>query len=167
MRSQRKTLWWVHEKICQVLFFTFIFFTVNNAHTVRFTLRTWHKPPIEGCKIAVGFLWLLLPGDYRVTDEALLAETTSYDPASFLWMLSLLLKDIISDFYWPHVLNPLMLRNFVFGLLWEVYMDYVNVVKSLNDLLVGHCTTKVQRRNRRKRDRRRRRRVEESIPLQF
>ena len=27
-------------------------------------------------KIAVCFLWLSLPGDYRVTDEALLAETT-------------------------------------------------------------------------------------------
>ena len=27
-------------------------------------------------KITVCFLWLLLPGDYRVTDEALLAETT-------------------------------------------------------------------------------------------
>ena len=27
-------------------------------------------------KIAVCFLWLLLPGDNRVTDEALLAETT-------------------------------------------------------------------------------------------
>ena len=27
-------------------------------------------------KIAVYFLWLSLPGDYRVTDEALLAETT-------------------------------------------------------------------------------------------
>ena len=26
--------------------------------------------------IAVCFLWLSLPGDYRVTDEALLAETT-------------------------------------------------------------------------------------------
>ena len=26
-------------------------------------------------KIAVFFLWLLLPDDYRVTDEALLAET--------------------------------------------------------------------------------------------
>ena len=26
--------------------------------------------------IAVSFLWLSLPGDYRVTDEALLAETT-------------------------------------------------------------------------------------------
>ena len=25
---------------------------------------------------AVCFLWLSLPGDYRVTDEALLAETT-------------------------------------------------------------------------------------------
>ena len=27
-------------------------------------------------KIAVYFLWLSLPDDYRVTDEALLAETT-------------------------------------------------------------------------------------------
>ena len=27
-------------------------------------------------KIGVCFLWLSLPGDYRVTDEALLAETT-------------------------------------------------------------------------------------------
>ena len=40
-----------------------------------------------------------LPGDCRVTDEALLAETTLYDPLSFLWMFSLLLKDLISDFY--------------------------------------------------------------------
>ena len=35
-------------------------------------------------KIAVYFLWLSLPGDCRVTDEALLAETTLYDPPSFL-----------------------------------------------------------------------------------
>ena len=35
-------------------------------------------------KIAVCFLWLSLPGDFRVTDEALLAETTEYDPPSFL-----------------------------------------------------------------------------------
>ena len=27
-------------------------------------------------KIVVGYLWLSLPGHYRVTDEALLAETT-------------------------------------------------------------------------------------------
>ena len=31
---------------------------------------------IEIRKIAVCFLWLSLPGDCRVTDEALLAETT-------------------------------------------------------------------------------------------
>ena len=30
----------------------------------------------EISKIAVCFLWLSLPGNYRVTDEALLAETT-------------------------------------------------------------------------------------------
>ena len=38
-------------------------------------------PSKESClfqirKIAVSFLWLSLPGHYRVTDEALLAETT-------------------------------------------------------------------------------------------
>ena len=38
----------------------------------------------EICKIAVCFLWLLLLGHYRVTDEALLAETTKYDPSFFL-----------------------------------------------------------------------------------
>ena len=31
---------------------------------------------IEIRRIAVCFLWLSLPGDYRVTDEALLADTT-------------------------------------------------------------------------------------------
>ena len=31
----------------------------------------------EICKIAVGFLWLSLPGDYRVTDEALLKDLIS------------------------------------------------------------------------------------------
>ena len=31
---------------------------------------------VEIRKIAVCFLWLSLPSDYRVTDEALLAETT-------------------------------------------------------------------------------------------
>ena len=36
----------------------------------------WVPGLFEICKIAVCFLWLSLPGDYRVTDEALLAETT-------------------------------------------------------------------------------------------
>ena len=41
------------------------------------TLRIWTKYYLEIRKIAVCFLWLLLPpGHYRVTDEALLAETT-------------------------------------------------------------------------------------------
>ena len=34
------------------------------------------KNGFEIRKIAVCFLWLSLPGDYRVIDEALLAETT-------------------------------------------------------------------------------------------
>ena len=36
----------------------------------------WIDCLFEIRKIAVCFLWLSLPGDYRVTDEALLAETT-------------------------------------------------------------------------------------------
>ena len=36
----------------------------------------WIDGLFEIRKIAVCFLWLSLPGDYRVTDEALLAETT-------------------------------------------------------------------------------------------
>ena len=40
-------------------------------------------------------------GWLQVTDEALSAETTWYDPPSFLWMFTLLLKDLISDFYFP------------------------------------------------------------------
>ena len=36
----------------------------------------WIDCLFEIRKIAVFFLWLSLPGDYRVTDEALLAETT-------------------------------------------------------------------------------------------
>ena len=35
-----------------------------------------NRLPIEIRKISVCFLWLSLPGHYRVTDEALLAETT-------------------------------------------------------------------------------------------
>ena len=45
----------------------FIFnFTAAGVYDCLFEIR----------KIAVCFLWLSLPGDYRVTDEALLAETT-------------------------------------------------------------------------------------------
>ena len=39
-------------------------------------ISLWIDFLFEICKIAVCFLWLSLPGDYRVTDEALLAETT-------------------------------------------------------------------------------------------
>ena len=55
-------------------------------------------------KIAVYFLWFSLPDHYRVTDEALLAETAWYDPSSFLWMFSVLLKELILDFdfWWKH-----------------------------------------------------------------
>ena len=39
-------------------------------------ISLWIDCLFEIRKIAVCFLWFLLPGDYRVTDEALLAETT-------------------------------------------------------------------------------------------
>ena len=39
-------------------------------------ISLWIDCLFEIRKIAVCFLWLLLPGDNRVTDEALLAETT-------------------------------------------------------------------------------------------
>ena len=39
-------------------------------------ISLWIDCLFEILKIAVCFPWLLLPDDYRVTDEALLAETT-------------------------------------------------------------------------------------------
>ena len=39
------------------------------------------------------FLWLSLHSHYKVTDEAFLAETSKYDPSTFLRMCSLLLKE--------------------------------------------------------------------------
>ena len=38
-------------------------------------ISLWIDCLFEIRKIAVCFFWLSLPGDYRVTDEALLAET--------------------------------------------------------------------------------------------
>ena len=38
-------------------------------------ISLWIDCLFEIRKIAVCFLWLSLPGDYRVTDEALLVET--------------------------------------------------------------------------------------------
>ena len=38
-------------------------------------ISLWIDCLFEIRKIAVCFLWLSLPGDYRVTDEALIAET--------------------------------------------------------------------------------------------
>ena len=39
-------------------------------------ISLWIDCLLEIRKIAVCFFWLSLPGDHRVTDEALLAETT-------------------------------------------------------------------------------------------
>ena len=43
---------------------------------ILFYISLWVDCLFEIRKIAVCFLWLSLPGDCRVTDEALLAETT-------------------------------------------------------------------------------------------
>ena len=64
-------------------------------------ISLWIDCLFEIRKIVACFLRVSFPAHYRVTDEALLAETTWYDPPPFLWMFSLLLKDLISDFYFP------------------------------------------------------------------
>ena len=43
--------------------------------TILIYISLWIDCLFEIRKIAVCFLWLSLPGDNRVTDEALLAET--------------------------------------------------------------------------------------------
>ena len=47
-----------------------------NLDPILIYISLWIDCLFEIRKIAVSFLWLSLPGDYRVTDEALLAETT-------------------------------------------------------------------------------------------
>ena len=49
-------------------------FGKNTNHNDYFSL--WIDCLFEIRKIEVCFLWLSFPGHYRVTDEALLAETT-------------------------------------------------------------------------------------------
>ena len=66
----------------------------NYLDTILIYISLWIDCLFEIRKIAVCFLWLSLPGHYRVTDEALLAETTQYDPSFLLWMFSLLLKEL-------------------------------------------------------------------------
>ena len=65
----------------------------SSTGTILINISLWIDCLFEIRKIAVCFLWLSLPSHYRVTDEALLAETTS----SFLWMFSLLLKEHIFE----------------------------------------------------------------------
>ena len=48
----------------------------NYVDTILIYIGLWIDCLFEIRKIAVCFLWLSLPGHYRVTDEALLAETT-------------------------------------------------------------------------------------------
>ena len=55
---------------------TFGFYQLFYLDPILIYISPWIDCPFEIRKIAVCFLWLSLPGDYRVTDEALLAETT-------------------------------------------------------------------------------------------
>ena len=48
----------------------------NYLDLILIYISLWIDCPFEIRKIAVCILWLSLPGHYRVTDEALLAETT-------------------------------------------------------------------------------------------
>ena len=48
----------------------------NYLNPILIYISLWIDCLFEIRKIAVCFLWFSLPGDYRVTDEALLAETT-------------------------------------------------------------------------------------------
>ena len=48
----------------------------NYLDNILIYISLWIDYLFEILKIAVCFLWLSLPGNYRVTDEALLAETT-------------------------------------------------------------------------------------------
>ena len=48
----------------------------NYVDLILIYISLWIDWLFEIRKIAVCFLWLSLPGHYRATDEALLAETT-------------------------------------------------------------------------------------------
>ena len=70
----------------------------NYLDLILIYISLWIDCLFEIRKIAACFIWISLPGHYRVTDEALLAETTLYDPSSFLLMFSLLLKELVFYF---------------------------------------------------------------------
>ena len=48
----------------------------NYVYPILIYISLWIDCLIEIRKIAICFIWLSLPGHYRITDEALLAETT-------------------------------------------------------------------------------------------
>ena len=67
----------------------------NYLYPIVIYISLWIDCLFEIRKVAVHFFWLSLPGHHRITADALLAETTHYDPYSFLWLFSLLLKEVI------------------------------------------------------------------------
>ena len=64
----------------------------NYLDPILIYISLWIDWLFEIRKIAVCFLWLSLSGHYRVTDEALLAETTYYWPIFFLMNVFIALK---------------------------------------------------------------------------
>ena len=74
--SSPMSLWlrWAKIWVNQFVISRSVYFKMTLAGFISISL--WIDCLFEICKIAVCFLWLSLPGDCRVTDEALLAETT-------------------------------------------------------------------------------------------
>ena len=70
----------------------------NYFNPISFYIGLWIDCLFEIRKITIFFLWCRLPDHYTVTGEDLLAETTYHDSSSFLWMFSLLLKELIFYF---------------------------------------------------------------------
>ena len=64
------------RNVLKTLFASYSRQVFNYLDPILIYISLWIDCLFEIRKIAVCFLWLSLPGHYRVTDEALLAETT-------------------------------------------------------------------------------------------
>ena len=116
----------------------------NYLDPILIYISLWIDCLFEIRKIAVCFLWLSLPGHYRVTDEALLAETTYYDPFPFLWLFSLLLKELILWFLFvSHPGKPQVKSyNTIFSL-FTVLIRYQDEVYAYSAIILVSCCIKL------------------------
>ena len=119
----------------------------NYFDPILIYISLWFDPLFLILKIALCFLWLSLPGHYRVTDEALLAETTKYDPSSFLWMFSLLLKELI--FYFHRIRcktdknRPFILRCRTDFMTGSIALKCFGLLNIASNQLTLKCTTPI------------------------